>query len=90
MEYIYMRARSSNYSCNENATMRSLCIIVDLRVPVNNVKPFGFCRGDAELRSFYTAVKLQNFSYCYQQYVNVSTTLLSDINHIWSFSTDFL
>ena len=40
--YIYARARSSNWWCNENAAMRSLCILtVDLSVPINILKPFG-------------------------------------------------
>ena len=89
--YIYMRARarSSNYSRNEHAIMRSLCILIaGLRVPRQHCKTVRGCHGNAQLRSFYTAVMLQNISYCYQQYVNVfiySATLLSDINPIWGF-----
>ena len=31
-------ARARNHCCHRNATMRSLCIIVELRAAVNNIK----------------------------------------------------
>ena len=59
----YIVARSRKHCCQGNTTIRSLFIIFDVDVAVNNIKAL-CCQGNATTCSLYTAVKQQNIAYC--------------------------
>ena len=59
-----------------NATMHSICIVVDLHVPVNNIKPL-CCHGNARMRALCTVIEQQYISYCCQQYNCISVFMQS-------------
>jgi hypothetical protein len=59
----YIVARSRKHCCLGNTTIRSLFIIFDVDVAINNIKVL-CCQGNATTCSFCTVVEQQNISYC--------------------------
>jgi hypothetical protein len=59
----YIVARSRKHCCHGNTTIRSLFIIFDVDVAVNNTKVL-CCQGNATTCSLRTAVEQQSIAYC--------------------------
>ena len=74
--YRYITWRVRVTFCYGNATVHSICIVVDLHVPVNNIKPL-CCHENARMRALCTVIELQHISYCCQQYNCISVFMQS-------------
>jgi len=59
----YIVARSRKHCCHGSTAIRSLFIIFDVDVAVNNIKVL-WCQGNAIKCSLCTVVVQQNISYC--------------------------
>ena len=64
--YIYITWGVRVTFCYKNPTMHSICIVVDLHIPVNSIKPL-CCHANARMHALCTVIEQQYISYCCQQ-----------------------